>query len=173
MTNLKRLTPFASLFLFGVAIAVPNDPVSNGFQLAQVDYDTVHSVLVERCKSSSPDSVAALVAAIATWKAKNEQALKQLRMLSKNSLIKRLGLSESEASTQLARSSEFLTNALKSQFEQVSEPELKAACGGQYAAQSLASPTLDFNSLLAKMRGGNASPKVTTPNPSINTDAAR
>lgn len=148
----------ASIFLLNVAVAGPNDPVSLGLQLAQVDYDTVHNVLVKRCKSSSPGSVTALVAAITSWKAKNDPALQQLRLLTKNGLVKRLGLSESDASTQLARSSEFLTAGLKGQFELVSETELKTACGGQYAAQSLASPTLDFNALLTKVQSGNVYP---------------
>ena len=78
--------------------------------------------------------------------------------LSRNGLVKTLKLSESEASTQLARSSEFLTAGLKGQFERVSGAELKSACGGQYAAQSLASPTLDFNALLAKVQAGKVYP---------------
>ena len=173
MTSLKFLTSFACLFLVRVAAAGPNDPVSLGLQLAQVDYNAVHSVLVERCKTSSPDSVTTLVADIATWKAKNEPAQQQLRLLSRNGLVKRLGLSESEANAQLARSSELLTAGLKGQFERVPESELKAACGGKYAATSLASPALDFSALLAKVQAGSDSPKAMTPNPAVHTDAAR
>jgi len=158
MTTLKLITAFASLFSFGVAVAGPSDPVSLGMQLAQIDYEAVHVVLVERCKLNSPSTVPALVAAIENWKSKNDPALQQLRFLSKNNLVKKLGLSELDASAQLARTSEFLTAGLKGQFEHVPDSELKAACSGQYAAQTLGSPELDFNALLVKIQAANGSP---------------
>jgi uncharacterized protein YjiS (DUF1127 family) len=158
MANLKVFTVFASAFFASVAVAGPNDPVSVGLQLALVKYDAVHGVLIERCKLSYPESVNALVSVITNWKAKNDPAVRQLRHLSTNSLMKRLGLSESEATAQLARSSELLTSGLKNQFGKVPESQLKAACEGQYAEQSLASPTLDFDALLAKVQAGNVYP---------------
>ena len=126
--------------------------------MALIDYDAVHSVLIERCKSSSPASVNSLISAIAKWKTKNDPAVRQIRRLSMNNLIKKLELSEPEATAQLARSSEFLTAGLKSQFAQVPEDQLKPACDGQYAEQSLSSPSLDFNALLAKLQAGNVYP---------------
>jgi len=64
------------------------------------------------------------------------------------------GLSESEAGAQIARSSEMMTQLLTSQFNKLPEAQLKPACEGQYAAQSLASPMLDFGLLLRKLQAG-------------------
>jgi hypothetical protein len=158
MLKLKFFAVLACVSFASFATAGPNDPVSLGLQLALVDYDAVHVVLIERCKLSSPASVKALVSAIANWKTKNDLAVRQLRQLSTNGLMKGRGLSESEATAQVARSSELMTAGLKSQFAQVPEDQLKPACEGQYAAQSLASPALDFNALLAKLQTGNVYP---------------
>jgi uncharacterized protein YjiS (DUF1127 family) len=158
MLRLQFLAVLACVSFASAATAGPNDPVSLGLQLALVDYDAVHSVLTERCKVSAPASVTALASAIANWKAKNDPAVRELRQLSTSGLMKRGGLSESDAKAQLARSSELLTAGLKNQFAQVPEVQLKPACEGQYAEQSLASPALDFNALLAKLKAGNAYP---------------
>ena len=158
MLKLQFLAFFAYASFTTVATAGPSDPVSLGLQLALIDYDAVHIVLIERCKSSAPTSVSTLASAIANWKAKNDLAVRELRQLSTKGLMKTSGLSEPEATAQLALLSELLTTGLKKQFAQVPEVQLKSACEGQYARQSLASPTLDFNALLVKLNTSNAYP---------------
>jgi hypothetical protein len=158
---MKKFTLFIAigfLFLARLAAASPNDPVVVGLQLAQIDFDVVHATLIERCKASSPDAVPALVTAISNWKTKNAAALQQLHVMSRNNLVKILKMSEADANSQMARTTELVTAGLKEQFEQVPEPELKAACAGQYASQTLVNPLFDFNALLAKMLVGNSVP---------------
>lgn len=168
MLKLKFFAVLACVSFVSIATAGPNDPVSRGLQLALVDYNTVHVVLIERCKLSSPSSVEALVSAISSWNAKNAPAMLHIRQLSTAGLMKRRGLSESEATAQLVRLSDLMTSGLKNQFGQVPEDQLKLACEGQYAAQSLASPALDFNALLAKLQAGGSAAQPLNP-----PDAAR
>jgi len=158
MLKLHFLAILVCVSFATVGTAGPTDPVSLGLQLALIDYDAVHSVLIERCRSSSPTTVNTLTSAIANWKTKNDSAARQIRRLSMNNLMKTLKLSESEVTVQLARSSELVTAGLKNQFAQVPEDQLKLACDGQYAEQSLTSPSLDFNVLLTKLQAGNAYP---------------
>jgi len=96
--------------------------------------------------------------AIAKWNEKNSEAITELRQFSKNSLMNRMHLSEADATIRAAQLSEFMTNGLKTQIESISGPELKEACGGQYAAKSLQSQMLDFAALLSNIRRANAKP---------------
>jgi hypothetical protein len=127
-------------------------------QMAFTDYNAVHAVLIERCSQIFPASKSSLVDAITQWRTKNADAQQQLHQLLLNGLMRGSGLSESEAGAQIARSSEMMTQLLTSQFNKLPEAQLKPACEGQYAAQSLASPMLDFGSLLSKLQPGKVHP---------------
>lgn len=122
-------------------------------QLAAIDYDKVHEALVQKCQSVSPNMTPALMTAIDTWRTQNQAALEQLRALFRETVVKTHGLSASQASAQQAKLAVVFTNQFKTQFEKIPVQELKAACDGQYAEQSLTSPMLNFNAWLAKMRG--------------------
>jgi flagellar motor component MotA len=138
--------------------AGPADPISNGIQLAQIDYVVIHDQLIEQCKSNYPNSVPVLKDAIRRWSDKNSGPLRELRQLSKERLMRNTGLSEIEASNQMTQMSDLLTKGLKTQVASVSGNALKEACEGQYAVTTLESPSLDFTGLLAKIRLTNVKP---------------
>lgn len=137
-------------------VAGPADPVVQGLQLAMVDFEVVHGRLIDRCRVSAPESVDALVAAIAGWKSTNAEAVRRLRQHSVDSLVQGVGLSPTQAAAQVAGTAAWLTDGLANQFTQVPETELTAACTGRYADQVLSSPLLDFNALLGRLQSGTA-----------------
>jgi hypothetical protein len=142
----------------GFVYATPADPISTGIQLAQIDYVVIHDQLIEQCKSNYPNSVPDLKDAISRWNDKNSGALRELRQLFKERLMRNTGLSEKEASNQMTQISDLLTKGLKTQVANVSGDALKEACEGQYAVTTLKSPSLDFPGLLAKIRLSNVKP---------------
>jgi hypothetical protein len=158
MKKLNICMAVCLLFASGMAAAQQDDQLSMGLRLAQVDYDVVHAALIARCKARYPDTVPALSTAISAWKDKNAAALQQLHALSRDNLVKTLNMSPKDADAQLKNASEALTKGLKGQFEHVADPDLKAACTGQYASQALTNPALDFNALLAKVQAQRVSP---------------
>jgi hypothetical protein len=128
--------------------ASPSEQIPTRLQLAQVDYTVIHSRLIEKCKTSSPESIPELTKAIAQWDSSNSPALRQLKIISSEHLAKIRGISQIEATAQSEKISEMMTNGLRAQFDNVSGDELKAACNGGYAATSLQSPMLNFSELL-------------------------
>jgi hypothetical protein len=158
MRTLSTLLLVGLFVIASYASAGPTDSVSSGIQLAQIDFDVIHDRLVDKCRVAYPSSVPALAEAIGQWNTRNAEALKELRQLSKENLMRRMRLPESEVAIRTAQLSEFMTNGLKAQFENLSGNELKAACEGEYAAKSLQSPSLDFAALLTQVRGANSKP---------------
>jgi len=123
-------------------------------QMAFTDYDAAHSVLLERCTQTFPATQQSLAEAIEQWRNKNAPAQQQLRELLTKGLMNGSGLSEPEAAAQIARSSASMTQGLETQFAKLTATQLKPACDGQYATQTLASPMLDFGLLLRKLQAG-------------------
>lgn len=141
------------IFLISLSVrAYPADPISTGMQLAQIDFSIVNNRLVEKCNSAFPETVPALVNAIAQWNAKNAGALKELHQMNIDTLIKVFHLSADDAAIRAKQQSDFLTEGLKKQFDNVSGDQLKDACAGQYASKSLQDPALDFSSLLKQVK---------------------
>src|SRR5690349_4406786 len=100
--------------------------VSSRFQLALIDYEQVHTVLVERCSRSYPDSVPALQTAIDDWQRTNRDALRELRELWRNSLsVFRGGAIDGEK--QAVAIPNMMTANLKTQMVKLGEGDLKPA----------------------------------------------
>lgn len=142
------------------ASAGPADPVLMGIQLSQINFDVINGLLIDKCNVSYPSTVPALKDAIDKWKSKNTDALNELHQITKNNLIKMAHLSEYDATAKIAQTSEFMTNGLKAQFENISGDQLKEACNGKYVAMTL--QTLDFPSVLSLIHSANAKANVNT-----------
>ena len=146
---------FAVFMIFLTSLSVradPVDPISTGVQLAQIDFSVVNNRLVEKCNNAFPETVPALVDAIAQWNSKNADALKELRQMNIDTLMKVLHLSAADAAIRAKQQSAFLTEGLKRQFDSVYGDQLKDACAGQYASKSLQDPSLNFRLLLTKIK---------------------
>jgi hypothetical protein len=133
--------------------------VATGIQLAQIDFDSYHAALLERCRTLAPDSAGALAASMAQWKAKNADALVILRQLYKAQLTRNIRtlqpkLSDAEAEARVAAVLELFASGLKEKVSQVPDDEARSSCDGGYAAQTLARPDMDFNALLLRMTLG-------------------
>ena len=124
--------------------------VSTRLQLALIDYEPVHAVLVERCTQSFPESVPALQKAIPDWQNKNREPLHEIRLIFRDKLASGQA-SMSKVDAQMASISKMMNNGLKEQFAKVPLTELEKACRGGFAT-TLQSPELDFEALLNKIR---------------------
>jgi hypothetical protein len=133
--------------------------VATGIQLAQIDFDSYHAALLERCQTLAPDSAGALAASMAQWKAKNAEALVILRQLYRAQLERNIRtlqpkLSDAEAEAQVGAVLELFASGLKEKVSQVPDDEARSSCDGGYAEQTLARPDMDFNALLVRMTFG-------------------
>lgn len=158
--TLSTLLLLELLFVPLLASAGPADPVLTGIQLSQINFDEINGLLIDKCKVSYPSTLPSLKDAIDKWKSKNADALYELHQITKTNLIKIEHLSESDATAKVAQTSEFMTNGLKAQFENISGDQLKEACNGKYVATTL--QTLDFPSVLSLMHSANAKANVNT-----------
>ena len=125
--------------------------VGSRFQLALIDYEQVHKVLIERCSRSYPDSVPALQAAIGDWQRMNREALRELRDLWRNGLSAFRG-GALDGEKQAGVIPNMMTTNMKDQMVKLGEGDFKQACYGGFAA-TLRNPALDFVSLREQLRG--------------------
>lgn len=125
--------------------------VASRFQLALIDYEQVHQVLVERCTRSYPDSVPALQAAIDDWQRTNREALRELQGLWRSGVMEFRG-GAVDGEKQAGAIPNMMTTNMRDQIAKVGESDLKKACYGGFAA-TLRMPALDFVSLREQLRG--------------------
>lgn len=133
--------------------------VATGIQLAQIDFDTYHALLLERCKTVAPDSVGALAAVMAQWKERNADALVILRQLYKAQLIQQMrarqpAATEAEIDAHVAAVMGLFNGGLKDKVAAVPAAEARASCEGEYANNLRNRPDMDFNELLKRMTLG-------------------
>ncbi|MQA21983.1 hypothetical protein [Rugamonas rivuli] len=130
--------------------------VAAGIQLAQIDFDTYHALLLERCKVVAPDSVDGLSDVMAQWKERNADALIILRQLYKVQLIQQMRAREPNATdaaidAHVAAVQGVFNSGLKSRVAGVSADEAKMSCESGYARTLLTQRDMDFNVLLKRM----------------------
>ncbi|RFP15937.1 MULTISPECIES: hypothetical protein [unclassified Duganella] len=152
---------FLSLALAGTSMmaGAAEVDVANGIQMAQVDYDAYHALLVERCKVLAPESVEALTAAMAQWKQQNAAALVMLRQLYKAQLIQQKraqkpDTTDADMDAYVAAVLDYLNGNLKERVAGVPADKARASCEGEYANDLLNRPAMDFNVLLKRMTLG-------------------
>lgn len=142
-----------------LAAAAQATDVAAGIQLAQIDFDTYHVLLLERCKTLAPDSVDALAAAMAQWKERNADALLILRQLYKVQLIQQLLAREPDATeaaidAHVAAVLGVFNSGLRDRVAGVSADEMKTSCEGGYSQTLSTVRDMDFNLLLKRMTLG-------------------
>lgn len=133
--------------------------VAAGIQLAQIDFDAYHALLLERCKVVAPDSVDALTGAMAQWKERNADALLILRQLYKVQLIQQMRARQPDATdaaidAHVAAVHGVFNSGLKGRVSGISVDEAKASCESGYAQTLLTQREMDFNVLLKRMTLG-------------------
>lgn len=133
--------------------------VAAGIQLAQIDFDTYHALLLERCKVVAPASVDALTATMAQWKARNADALLILRQLYKVQLIQQMRARQPDATdaaidAHVAAVLGVFNSGLKDRVGGVTVDEARTSCEGGYAQTLLTVRDMDFNVLLKRMTLG-------------------
>jgi len=142
-----------------VAAAGETIDVAAGIQLAQIDFDTYHALLLERCKVVAPDAVDALTAVMAQWKENNADALLILRQLYKVQLIQQMRARQPDATdaaidAHVAAVQGVFNSGLKGRVVGISGDEAKASCESGYAQSLLTQREMDFNILLKRMTLG-------------------
>ncbi|MES2160758.1 MAG: hypothetical protein V4476_06345 [Pseudomonadota bacterium] len=152
---------FFSLLLAGAPVAAGAQAVdvATGIQMAQIDFDAYHALLLERCKVLAPDSVDPLAAAMAQWKQRNADALVILRQLYKAQLIQlkraqQPDATEADIDAHVAAVLGIFNANLKEKVAGVPADEARASCEGEYANNLLNRPAMDFNVLLKRMTLG-------------------
>ncbi|MQA38777.1 hypothetical protein [Rugamonas aquatica] len=133
--------------------------VAAGIQLAQIDFDAYHALLLERCKVVAPDSVDALTGAMAQWKERNADALLILRQLYKVQLIQQMRARQPDATdaaidAHVAAVHGVFNSGLKDRVAGIAVGEAKASCESGYAQSLLTQREMDFNVLLKRMTLG-------------------
>jgi len=133
--------------------------VAAGIQMAQIDFDAYHALLLERCRGLAPESVEPLTAAMAQWRAQNADALVLLRQLYKAQLIQlkraqKPDATDAEIDAHVAAVLGIFNANLKERVAGVPTDEAKASCEGAYANNLLNRPAMDFNVLLKRMTLG-------------------
>ena len=108
-----------------------------------VDYESVHGLLIERCRQAFPDSAPALQTAITEWQRKNGEPLGELRRM-----VQKLVRTPQDGA-HLNRLTSMLTNGFKEQVAKWPMTELEKQCTGSYAV-ALQSAGFDFETLLKK-----------------------
>lgn len=152
---------FLSLLLAGAPVAAGAQvvDVAAGIQLAQIDFDAYHALLLERCEVLAPDAVDALRTAMAQWKQQNADALVILRQLYKAQLIQlkraqQPDATEADIDAHVAAVLGIFNANLKERVAGVPAGEARASCEGGYADSLLNRPAMDFNVLLKRMTLG-------------------
>ncbi|OFA04296.1 hypothetical protein [Duganella sp. HH101] len=133
--------------------------VAAGIQLAQIDFDTYHALLLERCKVVAPDAVDALTAVMAQWKENNADALLILRQLYKVQLIQQMRARQPDATdaaiaAHVAAVQGVFNGGLRDRVAGVTVDEAKASCESGYARTLQTQRDMDFNILLKRMTLG-------------------
>ncbi len=133
--------------------------VAAGIQMAQIDFDAYHALLLERCKVLAPEAVDTLTTAMAQWKVQNADALVILRQLYKAQLIQlkraqQPAVTDADIDAHVAAVLGIFNVNLKERVAGVPADEAKASCEGEYANQLLNRPAMDFNVLLKRMTLG-------------------
>ncbi|WP_445230727.1 hypothetical protein [Duganella rhizosphaerae] len=153
---------FLSLVLAGAsatAAAAAVVDVAAGIQLAQIDFDSYHALLLERCRVLAPEAVDGLTAAMAQWKEQNADALLILRQLYKAQLMQLKRAQQPDATdadidAHVAAVLGIFNANLKEKVAGVPADEARASCEGEYANNLLNRPAMDFNVLLKRMTLG-------------------
>lgn len=133
--------------------------VATGIQMAQIDFDAYHALLLERCKALAPDAVDTLAAAMTQWKQQNADALVILRQLYKAQLIqlkraRQPDATEADIDAHVAAVLRLFNANLREKVAGVPADEARASCEGEYANTLLNRPAMDFNVLLKRMTLG-------------------
>ena len=142
-----------------MAAAAQSIDVAAGIQLAQVDFDTYHALLLDRCRLVAPDSVDALQAVMAQWQQRNADALVILRQLYKAQLM-RQKLAQKQESTDaeldahVAAVLGLFNSGLPEKVARIPVGDAKASCEGGYAGNLQNRPDMDFDALLKRMTLG-------------------
>jgi len=159
MVQIKSVFFGAALACASMTAGAEPIAIATGIQLAQIDFDTYHALLLERCKTEAPDSVDALAESLAQWKAQNADALVILRQLYKVQLIQQMrarqpAATEAEIDAHVAAVMGVFNGGLKDKVAALPAGEARASCEGGYANDLETNPDMDFNELLKRMTLG-------------------
>jgi hypothetical protein len=157
-------TVLAAFIIPGSAIAWGTQPgdKSSAMLLAPVDLESVHLQLYERCLQINPDGAKSFKEVIDQWGKKNYPALKDLRLILRNQLMKS-GMSDSDIDKQMSE----MTAGLKAEFANMPVEKFQPICSAQ-GAEKLTSQ-LDFVDLPDKYRTITPVQKKNEPKPVINS----
>lgn len=112
--------------------------------MAQIDFDSAHTVLLKLCLSKFPKNYSKLNTDIEAWSQENKPAQLEMQQIMKT----QNKVSDNAAATQFKRVSDIYIQSLIS----LDDSKLEKACDGDYVNGNLNIPIMQFKKLLVKVK---------------------
>lgn len=139
----------SSLFILGDAAAERGEPMMAWPYFVQLDLQTYHGAMIDKCTDKYPAQAEAFRDAIAKWDSANSAAIGKIRGLIRERLKVAGELSEAQAEEQMIQASQAWTQLFLKMVSSTKESEWKETCAGKYTDYTLRS--MDFEKHLSSI----------------------